>query len=179
MNIKIIPPHVEYASSLHQWRNESLTLKFNPVQNRSLEELQEMLRKAPTTLTPLDKSVPHRWFIEISEETRVGTNSELAGTVSLAEINGMMGLAEIGYMVGSAHHGRGIATMALKLWTTMIFEQTDLRKLTASVSEQNAASIRVLEKAGYKKEGLLREHYMIQGKPTNEVIFGLLRSEWV
>jgi len=81
-------------------------------------------------------------------------------------------------MVGQSYHGKGIATSALKLWTSMIFEQTPIRKLTASVAEQNIASIRVLEKVGYKKEGLLREHYLIQNNPVNEVIFGLLRNEW-
>ena len=56
----------------------------------------------------LDKTVAHRWFIKLRDET--------VGTVSLSEINTMMGTAEI-------------------------------RKLTASVAEQNVASIRVLEKA--------------------------------
>ena len=53
----------------------------------------------------------------------------------------------------------------------------EIRKLTASVAEQNVASFRVLEKAGYIKDGLLTEHYLVQNIPTNEVIFGLLRNE--
>lgn len=170
MIIKILPPSIEYAHLLHQWRNEPVTLKFNPVKTRTLEELQEILRISPVTLDPLDKTVAHRWFISLDDD--------IVGTVSLSEINVMMGTAEIGYMVGKAHHGRGIATAALKLWTSMIFELTDIRKLTASVAEQNIASIRVLEKVGYKKEGFLREHYLVQNQPTNEVIFGLLRNEW-
>lgn len=169
MYIKIIPPRIEFAPLFHQWRDESVTLKFNPVKKKTVEELQEMLRGAPITLSPLDKSVAHRWFLELDKQ--------IVGTVSLSEINSMMGTAEVGYMVGQAYHGRGIATTALKLWTSMIFEQTDIRKLTAYVAEQNIASIRVLEKVGYKKEGLLREHYIVQNKPTNEIVFGLLRSE--
>ncbi len=90
----------------------------------------------------------------------------------------MMGTAVIGYMIGEDFHGRGIATQAVKLWTSMIFDLTDIRRLTASVAEQNYASLRVLEKVGYKREGLLREHFIIQGTPTNQIVFGLLRSEW-
>jgi [ribosomal protein S5]-alanine N-acetyltransferase len=145
-------------------------LKFNPVKTRTLEELEEGLLKAPVSLNPLDKTVAHRWFISL--------DGDIVGTVSLSEINIMMGTAEIGYMIGEVYFGRGIATAALKLWTSMIFELTDIRKLTASVAEQNIASIRVLEKVRYKKEGLLREHYLVQNKPTNEVVFGLLRGEW-
>ncbi len=171
MNIKIIPSNIEYAQLLHQWRNEPITLKFNPVKSRSLGELQEILSKTPVELAPLDKTVSQRWFISVE--------GNLVGTVSMSEINSMMGTAEIGYMIGEAYHGRGIATEALKLWTSMIFENTDIRKLTAFVAEQNLASIRVIEKVGYKREGLLREHYLVQNKPTNQIIFGLLCKEWI
>ncbi len=170
MNIKIIPPNVDYALEFYQWRNEPSTLKFNPVKNRTLEELKEILRNSPTCLSPLDTKAVHRWFIDLDDK--------IVGTVSLSEIDVQMGTAEIGYMIGEAHHNRGIATAALRTWTSFIFQNTDLRKLTASVSDQNLASIRVLEKVGYKREGLLREHYLIQEIPTNEVVFGLLRKEW-
>lgn len=171
MNIRLQSPSTDYAQILHQWRNEPATLKYNPVQMKSLEELKEALMTSPISLQPLDKTVPHRWFISVDDD--------VVGTVSLSEINATMGTAEIGYMIGEAYFGRGIATAALKLWTAKIFEETDMRKLTASVAEENTASIRVLEKAGFKKEGVLREHYLIQNQPTNEVVFGLLRRDWL
>jgi len=46
------------------------------------------------------------------------------------------------------------------------------------VHEENRASRRVLEKSGFVQEGLLREHYLINGQPVNEVLYGLLRQEW-
>jgi ribosomal-protein-alanine N-acetyltransferase len=57
------------------------------------------------------------------------------------------------------------------------FRQTPLRKLIAYVHEENTASTRVLEKAGYTREGLLREHYLVNGLPANEIIYGILRQE--
>lgn len=171
MAVDIIPPKPEYAALFYKWRNEPITLKFNPVKQRTEKELEEMLRISCVTLNPLDKTKSHRWFIRF--------NTEVVGTVSLSEINDMMGTAEIGYMVSESYHGRGIATAALKKWTSMIFELTDLRKLTAFVADKNLASIRVLEKVGYQKEGLLREHYLVQNEPTTEVVFGLLRKEWI
>jgi ribosomal-protein-alanine N-acetyltransferase len=170
MQITILPPSVEYASSYHRWRNEATTLRFNPVKDRNLEELTESLRISPASLMPLEQGVDHRWFINCDGQT--------VGTVSLSDVNKMMGTAVIGYMIGEDFHGRGIATQAVKLWTSMIFDLTDIRRLTASVAEQNYASLRVLEKVGYKREGLLREHFIIQGTPTNQIVFGLLRSEW-
>jgi RimJ/RimL family protein N-acetyltransferase len=54
---------------------------------------------------------------------------------------------------------------------------TPLRKLIAYVHEGNTPSRRVLEKTGFQAEGLLREHYLIDGMPVNEVIYGLLRKD--
>ena len=61
--------------------------------------------------------------------------------------------------------------------TQRTFSESPLRKLIAYVHEDNAASRKVLEKAGYEAEGLLREHYLINGMPVNEVIYGVLRRE--
>ena len=136
----------------------------------SLEEVRSGLLKAPASLNKLDEGITYRWFIELQEK--------IVGTVSLSEVNLMMGYGEIGYTVGETNQGNGIATQALNLWTAMLFQNTDLRKLTALVAENNIGSLRVLEKAGYKKEGILRDHYLIQGKPTSQIVFGILRSEW-
>ena len=92
MNIKIIPPNVEYAQLFFQWRNEASTLKFNPVRPRTLEELKETLSNSPISLVPLDKTVAHRWFVNFE--------GKVVGTVSLSEISAMMETAEIGYMIG-------------------------------------------------------------------------------
>ena len=53
-----------------------------------------------------------------------------------------------------------------------------LRKLPAYVHDKNLASCKVLQKLGFTQEGLLREHYLINGVPENELLFGLLKREW-
>lgn len=171
MLIKIVPPDLKHAELLHKWRNEPKTLRFNPVRNRTLEELRHGLSKSLMSLQPLEEKATYRWFINC--------DGEIVGTVSLSEINAIMMTAEIGYMLGESFHGRGVATIAVQLWTEMIFEQTPLRKLCASVAEANIASLRVLEKCGYKQEGHLREHYIIQGQSVNQIVFGLLKKDWL
>lgn len=85
--------------------------------------------------------------------------------------------AELGYGIGTAFRGRGLATQAVKQFVTNAFAQTPLRKITALVHEQNLASQRVLEKVGFIREGLLREHFLINGEPVNEILYGLLSSD--
>ena len=70
-----------------------------------------------------------------------------------------------------------MASSGLKLFIEKIFTETALRKIIAYVAEDNFASRRVLEKVGFIQEGLLREHYVINGEPTNEVFYGMLRAD--
>jgi hypothetical protein len=50
--------------------------------------------------------------------------------------------------------------------------------ILAYVAEDNVPSCKLLGRIGFIKEGVCREHYIINGKPTNEVLFGILRSDW-
>jgi RimJ/RimL family protein N-acetyltransferase len=169
MNIKLLPPSPSYAEFFHRWRGESNTIKFNPVKAMSLDEARELLENAPKSLCPLAEASTHRWFISLQ--------NEIVGVVSLTEVSLNAGTGQIGYTIGETHQGRGIATAALKLWTDLLFEKTDLIKLTALVNEENTASLRVMEKCGYARESFLKDHFLIQNKPSNQILFGLLRPK--
>lgn len=71
--------------------------------------------------------------------------------------------AEMGYWLAESHWGKGIATIALRQLTALIFERTDIVRLQAHVFEGNVASARVLEKAGYRLEGTLRKAIFKRG----------------
>jgi ribosomal-protein-alanine N-acetyltransferase len=71
--------------------------------------------------------------------------------------------SEIGYWLGQDYWGRGLATASLKAVTGYAFEQFDLTRIFAVPFAANAASIRVLEKAGYVLEGHLRRSAIKDG----------------
>ena len=83
--------------------------------------------------------------------------------------------AEIGYWLGEAYWGRGIMTEALRAVTAFAFEAHGLVRLYASVFEWNPASMRVLEKAGYVREGVLRRSAIKDGKVIDQVLYGVTR----
>ena len=84
--------------------------------------------------------------------------------------------AEIGYWLGEDFWGMGIATEALKGFTQHLFACTDLIRLDACVYAPNVASMRVLEKAGYQREGVLRSYVCKHEKILDAVIFAKLRE---
>jgi RimJ/RimL family protein N-acetyltransferase len=58
------------------------------------------------------------------------------------------------------------------------FNELNLHRLEADVDPRNAASIRTLEKLGFRQEGYLRERWLVGGGIQDSLFYGLLRSEW-
>jgi [ribosomal protein S5]-alanine N-acetyltransferase len=85
--------------------------------------------------------------------------------------------AELGYVLGYESWNKGIATEALSALIQAAFTDLKLRRLEAQVQPSNAASIRVLEKLGFEREGLMRERWVnaVSGLAYDVVVFGLLR----
>ncbi len=86
--------------------------------------------------------------------------------------------AEVGYWIGRAVWGRGLATRALRSITAFAFRSLDLRRVYALPFDFNTASIRVLEKAGYRREGLLRDAAIKEGRVANYVLYATTRSDF-
>ncbi|MXY22982.1 MAG: GNAT family N-acetyltransferase [Acidobacteria bacterium] len=85
--------------------------------------------------------------------------------------------AEIGYWLGEEYWGRGIATSALAGLTRFAFTAYDLERLYALPLASNAASCRVLEKAGYRLEGRLRRSAIKDGVVQDQLLYAILREE--
>jgi RimJ/RimL family protein N-acetyltransferase len=86
--------------------------------------------------------------------------------------------AEIGYWLGEAFWGRGIVTEALSLVTAHIFAHRSVLRLFALPFADNLASARVLEKAGYEREGLLRRSSVKAGRPKDQLIYARINPTW-
>ena len=83
--------------------------------------------------------------------------------------------AEIGYWVGEACWGRGFATRAVRAVTEWAFTEYKLTRVFALVFSHNAASIRVLEKAGFEPEGTLRRSAIKGGVILDQLMYSKVR----
>ena len=79
--------------------------------------------------------------------------------------------AEIGYWLGQPHWGRGIATEALRAVTAEAFKRFEITRLYAVPFADHLASVRVLEKCGYVREGLMRQSAIKEGKIRDQLLF--------
>ena len=107
---------------------------------------------------------PTVWAIEVNGEAAGGIGIELQTDVERVS-------AEIGYWLGQAHWGMGIATEALTAVTEAAFKRFDITRLFAVPFADHAASVRVLEKAGYVQEGRLRYSAIKDGTIRDQLLF--------
>jgi RimJ/RimL family protein N-acetyltransferase len=117
-----------------------------------------------------------RWLMKWGVALR--DSDELIGTVTLINLDFTHCRAEIGYALARAFWGKGYIQEALNLLIEYAFQQLELHRIEADVDPRNAASIRTLERLGFKREGFLRERWQVGGELQDALFYGLLRPEW-
>ena len=110
------------------------------------------------------------WVIELKGESLIGSI-----TVIRSDLNNRT--CEIGYNIGRKYWNNGYATEAIKAVIDYLFELNMFDTITAQCFEYNLSSSRVLEKNGFKKDGILRNRYIIDGKKVSLIDFSLLKEE--
>ena len=127
-------------------------------------------------------------FIRLMEESRqagyelalavvTAENDDLLGSISVRAVSREHRRAELGYLVFAHARRRAVATRAVRLLARYSFEGLGMDRVEILAHPDNAASQRVAEKAGFTREGLLREYHLLRGEREDRIVFSLLRRE--
>jgi RimJ/RimL family protein N-acetyltransferase len=138
-----------------------------PMQARS--EAEELLLRIHRQFA---EKTGFQWGVERKSD------AALLGTCTLFSFHRANMRAEIGYCLHSAHWKQGYMGEALAALIEYAFSVLQLRRLEADVDPANASSLRILERMGFRREGLLRERWNVGGVIADSVILGLLAREW-
>ena len=103
---------------------------------------------------------------------------EPAGTVTVFDVNPRNRSAELGYRVNPSCRGRGVGQQMLRAALDHLFSTTDFNKLHCQTASFNQPSVRLLERLGFHRDGVLREHHELDGMLWDDYIYSILRSEW-
>lgn len=95
------------------------------------------------------------------------TTGQLAGTVGFHTISQINRSAELAYNLAPEYWGRKLAQGAAAALCDWAFQVMQLNRIQATVLETNLASIKVLERSGFAREGYLKAYRMVRGKPGN------------
>jgi RimJ/RimL family protein N-acetyltransferase len=166
-------------------RGEAVTL--NPVDEEDLTFVQRVVNDPEVwqslgSATPKTMKQEEEWYEEASSDNGdvtllICVDGDPVGTVGL-HVNETWGTGELGYMVAPEAWGEGYCTDAVRTISRYAFEERRLDKVGARTFATNPGSQRVLEKAGFTREGTQRKEAFVGGERVDLVYFGLLAEEF-
>jgi RimJ/RimL family protein N-acetyltransferase len=165
-NVNLRVMEKEDLSLFNEWANnpEFFGEALFPIQ-RSMTETEK------ASLEPNFHEVK-RFFIERKDGTKIGY------IVHFNMLHPMGKLLEIGYALMPSERGKGYCTEATQLMIDYLFLSKETPCIQALTLVKNVASQRVLERVGFKKEGVMRKRFHIRGEWSDFAIFSILREEW-
>lgn len=162
---------------IRSWRRTDLASLVRNADNRRIWlNLRDMFP------SPYTEEAGRQWLAHAtaaSPETNFAIEVERAAVGGIGFIPGRdveRISAEVGYWLGEAYWGRSIATAAVGALSEFAFANFDLHRLFALPFAGNLASRRVLEKAGYTLEAILRTSAIKEGRIVDQALYGRTRT---
>jgi len=122
----------------------------------------------------VERDAGHAWSFGIFEQA----GDSLVGRIALSSIvRGAWQNANLGYWVVRDRNGRGYCTEAVSGAVTFGFDRLQLHRVQAAIMPRNAASIRVVEKNGFRHEGAARGYLLINGVWEDHLIYARTRDD--
>ncbi len=108
-----------------------------------------------------------------------GDDRTFAGTISFHSLNVKNSVGELGYWMTASMRGKGIATTAARMLTDFGFASIGFKRIEALVDIENIASAKLLESAGYSREGLLKNKVTRDdGRQVDMYLFAAVPESW-
>ncbi|MDX1478942.1 MAG: GNAT family protein [Saprospiraceae bacterium] len=112
----------------------------------------------------------------VRKDWAIRRNASLIGGIGLLYEQGLQShRSEIGYWIATPFRNQGIMTDVIAAFVTAVFGHSDLVRLDAHVFVENPASARVLQKAGFQKEGRLSKAYLKDGVYRDAWLYAVVR----
>jgi RimJ/RimL family protein N-acetyltransferase len=183
------------------WPNEIPTLSYGLVTLRpsAEQDIDSIFQACQDPLIPAFTTVPSHYTIDhaidfvrsdpfsLAERRELrfvidygnGSDVKFAGVISLHTINIKNHAAEIGYWIEKSMRGKGIASIATSLITDYGFTTLGFRRIDGLADVENLASQKVLMKAGFEKEGILRNKVTREdGRQIDMALFAATNTGW-
>jgi RimJ/RimL family protein N-acetyltransferase len=170
-------------------------LRLRPFARGDVDAVFDYRRRDDVARYLSDGSMTHESVVEVLDR-RIGQDAlrvegdKIALAVELRHTHAVIGEAslilrsepwrqgEIGYILHPDHHGHGYATEAGRMLLEMGFAGAGLHRIYARCATANAASWRVMERLGMRREAHFRGHAFARGVWEDELIYAILEDEW-
>ena len=150
----------EDLATLQEWDNNPEFMgDYEPLRQETKTELEKTY----------DNLKDAQWFfVQKKDGTKIGYVAHFLAA----------GETELGYFIVPNERGKGYVSEAIEIMVDYVFLSRDVARIQAKADPENMASWKALEKAGFKKEGVLRKTFYYRGKWRDDCMYSILREEW-
>jgi ribosomal-protein-alanine N-acetyltransferase len=152
--------------------NKEFFQTYTPKREEAFYTLEMQLKIIEEDMEQSKNDVRYSFGIFLNE------TDELIGNVALTEVlRGPLQSCYIGYYLDQQQNGKGCMTEAVKLAVDFAFRELKLHRIEAGVMPHNIRSMRVLEKAGFHKEGIAVKNVKINGKWEDHQVLAIVAAD--
>lgn len=156
--------------AVHQYASDIRVVCYMPWGPNSEDETMEFISRARSNIG--DEGRTEIQMAIVAKET-----DEIIGAARITIQSMIDKTADIGYVLRHDHWNRGLMTEATGALLDFGFANLGMNRIWALVNPDNVGSIRVLEKIGMRREGLLRQNQFIRGVFQDTYLYAKLRSD--
>ena len=166
------PFEPEDLDALHALHSDEEVARWLYNEPRSIEETRELLARKVGSATVRAEG---DWLGAAAVLVATG---ELVADIAFLWASETHRQGELGFIVHPDHQGRGYATEASRPILAFAFETLGLHRVIGRLEARNAASARVLEKLGMRREAHFVENEWVKGEWSSAVVYAILAREW-
>jgi len=159
------------APAMYGYRCDPEVCRYQSFEPGSLEDVEAFIDGLQSNAF----DAPGSWF---QFAIRIRESGLLVGDLGTHFMADDPRQVEIGFTLAPAYWGQGLATEAVSGILSYLFGPAQKHRVFASVDPRNAPSIALLERVGMRREAHFRESLWFKGEWVDDVIFGVLKSEW-
>lgn len=152
------------------YRSDTEMNKYQGFVPKELKEVDEFIAK-----NPLKFNQPESWYQVVIIEKK---SNKIIGDIGIHFVGDDDFQCEIGCTLNKKYQGKGFATNAMKITIDYLFHNLNKHRISGSVDPNNSNSIRLLERLNFRKEAHFKESLFVNGEWKDDVIYGILKSEW-
>lgn len=169
----IRPVSINDKESMFGYRADPETSKYLSLVPSNVDDVAIFINK-----TSSDIDVPGTWFQFVIIEQM---SNQLIGDIGIhfLENDPENKQVEIGYTLDRNYQGNGYATEALTIIISYLFTTLNKHRISASIAPVNIASIKLIERLGFRKEAHFKESLFFHGKWVDDMVFAILAKEWI
>jgi len=164
---------------IRPWRADDVTALARHADNRRVWANLRDRFPSPYTLDDADAWLRHCARIVPVTDFAIEVDGVAAGGIGVVLRTDVERVdTELGYWLGEPFWGRGVMSAAVTAFVPWVFDRFHVARVHANVFDFNAASARVLEKAGFTLEGRLRQSAFKDGRLIDQLVYARIREGW-